>query len=311
MFAAIRPSFLPRLQVLNSVRAFSVPTNSVPTISPIQYGTADFGKIRREGSWYVDNTRFLPVLESAAPQLFFVRPPRFGKSLFLSMMKHYYDINCEDRFEDLFKGLWIHDKPTDLRTSFHVLHLDLSIAVDGDIHAKFTNRVNNSISECCCKYGLSSEDVVTKGDAESSLFRLALKFRGKNFMVLIDEYDRFANALMFDAYNKIIKGKSGEAGSSLLRSFLTQMKSIPNIVAFSKFRTFITGITPLVLADASGYNVAYNISLDSCFGDMIGFHESDINEALRKYLQLDKQEQTRVLDIMRSHYDGYLPFSWF
>jgi hypothetical protein len=123
------------------------------------------------------------------------------------------------------------------------------------------------------------------------------------------DLERLISFLKCQAIDELIncgQGKSGDSGSSLLRSFLTQLKSIPNTVAFSEFRTFITGITPLVLADASGYNVAYNISLDRRFGDMIGFYESDISETLHKYLQLNEQEQTRVLDIMRSHYDGYL-----
>lgn len=92
----------------------------------LPYGISDFKQLRREGKYYVDKTMFLPPMEDQGNFLFFMRPRRFGKSIFLSMMRAYYDINERSNFDTLFDGLWIKDNPTELRNSFEVLHLDFS-----------------------------------------------------------------------------------------------------------------------------------------------------------------------------------------
>ena len=56
----------------------------------IPYGVSDFKTIRNEGLYYVDKTRYLVQMETRDRFIFFVRPRRFGKSLFLSMMESYY-----------------------------------------------------------------------------------------------------------------------------------------------------------------------------------------------------------------------------
>ena len=100
------------------------------------------------------------------------------------------------------------------------------------------------------------------------------------------------------AYDNFFRG-------SIFWSFLETLKAIPE-VEFSEFRSFITGITPLAVADASGYNVAYNVSLSPSFGDIVGFSETDISDTLAKYLQLEPDELTRPQDVMCSYCDGYL-----
>ena len=59
----------------------------------IPYGVADFEEVRRENFYYVDKTWYLPVLEDENKYLFLIRPRRFGKSLFVSMMRAYYDLS--------------------------------------------------------------------------------------------------------------------------------------------------------------------------------------------------------------------------
>src|SRR5262249_50041726 len=99
----------------------------------IPYGRSNFAELRRNGYFYLDKTPFIPLLESGqAGYPLLLRPRRFGKSTLLSMLEHYYDIGKRDQFDELFKGLWIHEHPTAERSSYLVLSLDFSgVATDG------------------------------------------------------------------------------------------------------------------------------------------------------------------------------------
>ena len=92
----------------------------------IPYGISDFRRIRNEGYYYVDKTQFLAQMESRNSFIFFVRPRRFGKSLFLSMMECYYDLNEKKNFKKLFGGLWLGSHPTENANRFMILKLDFS-----------------------------------------------------------------------------------------------------------------------------------------------------------------------------------------
>ena len=216
---------------------------------------------------------------------------------------------CKDQFDKLFGGLRIHENPITLRSSLRVLNLDMRMPSHGDLNDNFNRCINLCVTDRCTKYGLDVPSVVCEKDATVSMLALAAKFRGEKFMILIDEYNRAANEMMFydaGAYDNFFRGESGNPYSSIFRSFLQTLKAIAERVKFYEFRSFITGITPLAVADASGYNVAYNVSLSPSFGDIVGFSETDISDTLAEYLQLEPDELTRVQDVMRSYYDGYL-----
>ena len=222
------------------------------------------------------------------------------------MMEHYYDVNNKNNFDKLFGGFLIHQNPTKLRTSFHILPFNFStISVDEKVESNFFDQVNRSVQWCCERYGLSAQNIVNKEDALDSVLALASEFEGKNFMILIDEYDRFANSLLFEKPQMVVRGEGDDPASSALRSFLTTLKAIPTCVPFSEFRSFITGIMPLNFADCSGYNVSENITLHEDVGDLVGLKRNDIKAAIDQYLPLEPHQQTRVLDVMQSYYDGY------
>ena len=104
--------------------------NQDSTMAPIKrlpYGISDFKQLRREGKYFVDKTMYLPVMEDTDNFLVLIRPRRFGKSVFLSMIRAYYDINERENFQDLFEGLWIADHPTPERGNFQILYLDFSV----------------------------------------------------------------------------------------------------------------------------------------------------------------------------------------
>jgi hypothetical protein len=103
----------------------------IDEVKGIPYGISNFEDLRAKNRYYVDKTMFLPTLERAADFLFLIRPRRFGKSMFLSMMSAYYDIEKADRFDSLFDGLWIKEHPTKLKNKFQVIYFDFSIANNG------------------------------------------------------------------------------------------------------------------------------------------------------------------------------------
>lgn len=78
----------------------------------IPYGICNFKQVRSENKYLVDKTMYFEQMELAGNFLFLVRPRRFGKSLFLSTLEAYYDINEKDNFETLFKGFYVADHPT-------------------------------------------------------------------------------------------------------------------------------------------------------------------------------------------------------
>lgn len=101
-------------------------------IKQVPYGVSDFVTVRERNLYYVDKTMYLSLLEQQPDNLFYIRPRRFGKSLFISMLQAYYDKAMTDRFDSLFSGLWAHEHPTPLRGRYQMLYLDFS-QVGGDI----------------------------------------------------------------------------------------------------------------------------------------------------------------------------------
>ncbi|MCP4695727.1 MAG: AAA family ATPase, partial [Gammaproteobacteria bacterium] len=108
----------------------------------IPYGLADFWKLRKRGPYYyVDKTRFIPLLEQAGDFLFLIRPRRFGKSLLMSMLECYYDCKREHEFGELFRDTWIADSPTPEKNRYLVLRFDFSMVnpESGAMHQSFEN----------------------------------------------------------------------------------------------------------------------------------------------------------------------------
>lgn len=90
----------------------------------VPYGVADFATVIEQNLYYVDKTMFIPELEKQPRNLFFIRPRRFGKSIFLSMLYSYYDCTQSHKFQSLFGNLWIGQHPTSLQGKYQVLFLD-------------------------------------------------------------------------------------------------------------------------------------------------------------------------------------------
>jgi len=285
-------------------------TASAGSVNPVHFpvGESDFRAIRRDGQFFADNSRHIATLEDFGKHLIFTRPPRWGKSLFVDMVGAYHDKNTtEEEFIELFGGLDICTReagPAPLARAFHVLPLDIGVSVEDPdrIEQNMFDEINANIGDCALRYDLAHVNIVNN-NGNASLVSLAHAVRRKAGLlyVTVDEYDRFANKLMFEhpeLYARIVIGESGQPSSSPLRSFLETVKKI------KPSRTLVTGITSIALADASGANSFTSVSLLPSLGSICGLNEAHLRAGLAK-LQLSAAQTESAVELMRAFFDGY------
>ena len=277
------------------------------------YAVSDFGKLITQGHFYQDRTDRIPLLEEAGYQLVFIRPRRFGKSLLLSMLEHYYDVNRADQFATLFGKLAIGQNPTPLHNQYLVLTWDFSVVkAQGtlrEIEAALHQHVNDRLAQFSARYAARLTQPITlhPTDAVSSLesARFAAQQSGTAIYLLIDEYDNFANDVLMAKreqadYERLLYGE-GE----LKRLFKTVKAGAGRGID----RVFITGVSPIVLSDmTSGYNVGEDIYLKAAFNDLCGFTEAEIAVVLEQLAAEDQGgtwSPAEALDLMRTFYNGY------
>ncbi len=282
------------------------------TMAPVKllpYGISDFKQLRREGKYYVDKTMYLPVMEDTDNFLFLIRPRRFGKSIFLSMLRAYYDINERDNFQNLFEGLWIADHPTRERGNFQILYLDFSMigGTSDVLESNFEEYCQVMLNEFAHRYAQYYEEGFEKEvvNLKSSRAKLSyINVKAKNFghplYLIIDEYDNFTNTVLNEEGEAIYHGLTHAAG--FYRETFKLYKP-----TFS--RILMMGVSPVTMDDlTSGFNIASNISTRAEFNMMLGFSEEDVREMIRYYKgegKLYNHTEEELLAEMKPWYDGY------
>ncbi len=279
----------------------------------IPYGIGDFETIRKENYYYIDKTRIIKELEKHRYP-FFIRPRRFGKSLLISILENYYDIEKKDAFDELFKGLWIHQNPTEERNSYLVLRLDFSGIETSQgkqaLYDSFTDNVKEYLLPFLKKYKtqikVEKAEEIQKENNPTQLiksFISILKQSNQQAYLLIDEYDNFANDLIGaneDGLYYDILSKTG-----FVRTFYEAIKSGAQEGAIS--RIFMTGVSPIMLDDlTSGFNIASNITLDKEFNDSLGFTQRETEAIMDYYNIADEKLKEKALEDMKNYYNGYL-----
>lgn len=269
----------------------------------IPYGLSDFQSIMQEHYFYQDRTDKIPLIEQVGKQLLFIRPRRFGKSLLLSMLENYYDLNKAEQFTALFGQLAIGQNPTPLRNQYFVLKWDFStIAAHGsiaDIESAIHRHINICIERCAAQYQLAVS--INQEDAVYSFGALlnAVKMARHPLYLLIDEYDNFANEVMMaekSHYQALLYGEG------LLKTVFKMVKSASSGLGLD--RVFITGVSPIVMSDmTSGYNVATNIYLEPEFNDLCGFTETEVQQLFATLSP--EYPSDEALTMMRTFYNGY------
>ena len=276
---------------------------------PLPYGISDFRQIRTESLYFVDKSMYIETLEQAGHFLFLIRPRRFGKSLFLSMLRYYYDINERKNFPEMFKGLWVETHPTPWQGKFQVLHLDFS-QVGGDIQAleeNFDGYIRVQYRDFARRYAQYYPDyyldelsrLTSASDIMSYVHTFARQQNHKLFLI-VDEYDNFTNTVLNEQGEAIYHAMTHASG--FYRDVFKKFKG-------NFDRILMLGVSPVTLDDlTSGYNIATNITMDSRFNRMLGFSETEVREMIRYYQSADMlhaDEETLIAE-MKPWYDGIL-----
>ena len=276
----------------------------------IPYGISDFKQVREENKYLVDKTMYFERMERAGNFLFLVRPRRFGKSLFLNMLEAYYDINEKDNFQELFKGMYVVDHPTEYHNKYQVLHLDFSL-VGSDVENLKTN-FSNYLTSCCETFVRKYTSYYPEGVAEEVLrgktgmdilnrLNLAAHAAGCPLYLIVDEYDNFTNNVLN------VKGQQAyhdlTHGTGFYRDVFKLFKPMFD-------RIIMLGVSPITLDDlTSGYNIALNMTIDSRFNQMLGFSEDEVRQMIRYYkdagaIKPEVTEDSIIADI-KPWYDNY------
>ena len=272
----------------------------------LPYGISNYEELIADGYYYVDKTKHIELLENLAEKrIIFLRPRKFGKTLFTSTLENYYDIKKSDKFEELFKNTYIGKNPTKLKNKYHILKFNFSgiDTTNEETTIKgFKNEIASSIKVFVEKYGINFI-VNTEDEAEGILDNLVKAFniqrRNEKIYVIIDEYDHFANELLGFNTNqfKNLVSKNGK-----VRKWYEILKKGTESVID---RIFITGVAPITLDSlTSGFNIGLDITQDRDFNEMVGFTNSELLQMMED-LEITKEEQKEILPIMKENYDGY------
>lgn len=279
-------------------------------VKRIPYGISDFNQLRSDNCYLVDKTRYLPLIEQMPNYLFLIRPRRFGKSLFLSMMRTYYDILQRDNFDKYFGDLWIGTHPTEERNRFQVLYFDFSKAgcsgVGDRLVTSFNEYCGLVIDKFAQQYASFYNDdfesrvlSIENPKAKLAYIELEAKEKGYPLYLIIDEYDNFTNVILSEHGQKMFHGLAHASG--FYREYFKQYKGMFN-------RIFLMGVSPVTLDDwSSGYNIDWNISTDSRFNAMMGFSETEVREMFTYYKSngLLTGEVEAMISEMKPWYDNY------
>ena len=279
----------------------------------IPYGMQNFEAIREEDCYYVDKTPFIEDIEDSNKYFFYIRPRRFGKTLTLSMLEHYYDINKKDKFESLFGGLYIGENPTPERNSYLIIHLNFA-EVDGSLE-NYENSLdvhcNIMFNSCCNRYAHllppdTKEGLQKEKGAVAQLRYLCQKCMdaGQRIYLFIDEYDNFTNNILANEEH-LQRYRKQTHGEGYLRRFFNTIKGA---AGSALGRVFVTGVSPVTMDDlTSGFNIGTNYSLTPEFNEMTGFTEEEVREMLGYYASVLPFNHTvdELIQVMKPWYDNY------
>lgn len=285
------------------------------SVKRIPYGIADYRRMKRDNMYYVDKTRFIPLIEAAPYYLFLIRPRRFGKSLWLSVLQHYYDINAQDEFPLLFGDTWIGSHPTPERNSYLVMMFNFAV-VNPDVRLvqqSFEQHGLAVLGDFLRRYARFFDDAEqaaimarpTIADRLQELFFRSNE-KGLRIYLLIDEYDNFANTILTTAGATAYRDLTH--GGGFFRYFFNLLKGATSGTMSGIARMFITGVSPVTMDDVtSGFNVGRNISLQTDCNELLGFSAEETRRLLTYYqeagqLRLDVET---CLGMMADWYGRY------
>ena len=278
-------------------------------VKQVPYGVADFAMVIEQNLYYVDKTMFIPELEKQPRNLFFIRPRRFGKSIFLSMLYSYYDCTQSHKFQSLFGNLWIGQHPTPLQGKYQVLFLDFS-QITGNIdklETKFNSYLSINLDAFVRQYSdyyqAEMEEILAQEDFEEKMELIfkAAKAHQYHLYLIIDEYDNFTNVILNERGEKIYHAITHADG--FYRDVFKKFKG-------NFERIFMMGVSPVTLDDVtSGFNIGWNISIKPEFDEMLGFSTTDVVKMFTYYKEHGSipadSDIDAIVNDMKPWYDNY------
>ena len=279
----------------------------------IPYGMMNFIDVREDDCYYVDKTHYIPLIENANKYFFYIRPRRFGKSLTISMLHHYYNILEADKFEKWYGDLYIGKHPTPERNSYLIIYLNFAV-VNAELNSyrqSLDAHCNTEFNFFCDVYaqylpeGIKEEMNKKKGAIEQLdyLYKECIK-TNQQIYLFIDEYDHFTNKILSEP-SCLEDYKSETYGTSYLRSFFDTVKAGTDSTIK---RCFVTGVSPVTMDDlTSGFNIGTNYSLSPEFNEMTGFNEEEVRAMLDYYATTCQFHHSTdgLIEAMKPWYDNY------
>ena len=272
----------------------------------LPYGISNYDELIEGNYYYVDKTKYIEKLENLAEKrIMFLRPRKFGKTLFTSMLENYYDINKKDKFEELFKETYIGKNPTKMKNSYYILRFNfagITTKNEETTMEGFREKVTASIQDFIDSYKIDfyiNPKLSTEGLLNSLIVAFKNQKQNGKMYVIIDEYDHFANELLgFQTESfKSLVSKNGK-----VRKFYEILKEGTESVVD---RIFITGVAPITLDSmTSGFNIISDLTRDPRFNEMMGFTEEELIKIMEDQ-EIVKEKQEELLPIMKENYDGY------
>ena len=285
----------------------------------IPYAVANYEKIVAGNYHFVDKTSFIHELELYEIPVF-LRPRRFGKSLWCSLLECYYDLHRKARFEELFGATHIGQNPTPSHNSLLVMRFDFStVLLERDLHLlqqRFDEVCANSFKRFLAFYReeLAGFGFNPKAHATTTLSEILTQvdtLGQHKVLILIDEYDNFTNQLLTTHQDQLYKDVT--TGDSFLRTFYKAIKA--GVGAGTVARVFVTGVLPVTMDDlTSGFNIGQIITLKEETLEMMGFNQQELDtyvDGIFAEHGWDSELRKRVGEDLRIHYNGYrfLPHS--
>ena len=279
----------------------------------IPYGMMNFEDVRKDDCYYVDKTPFIEEIEAANKYFFYIRPRRFGKSLTLSMLQNYYDVNQKDKFEQLFGDLYIGKNPTPERNSYLVLKLDFSVVASSidEFKTRLDSTCNMAYNFFCDAYQQClPKDIKEKMNMQKGCINQLMYICqecdkvGQQIYLFIDEYDHFTNKILAEP-QYMTNYRKQTHGEGYLRLFFDAVKAATST---SLKRVFVTGVSPVTMDDlTSGFNIGTNYSLSAEFNEMTGFTEEEVREMLTYYSSVCpfRHSVDELIQVMKPWYDNY------
>ena len=279
----------------------------------LPYGMMNFIDVREGDYYYVDKTAYIPMIEESNRYFFYIRPRRFGKSLTISMLHHYYDVWDKDNFEKWYGGLYIGQSPTPEHNTYLVIYLNFAVvsAELDNYQEALDEHCDTEFNSFCRKYAslLPDDFQAQMNEKKGAVAQLNFIYKrcaeaNRQIYLFIDEYDHFTNKILAEP-GCLNDYKSETHGTGYLRNFFDTVKA----GTYSSIkRCFVTGVSPVTMDDlTSGFNIGTNYSLSPEFNELTGFTEEDVRAMLDYYATTCEFRHTtdELIEKIKPWYDNY------